>query len=264
MQPFIHTCEHNHCLLDIKCLFIQPYICIHEHTHCWMHSPTCIPTPVEKHVANDCWLLVYLEWMSTDDYPLAYDPAGVDTIQSTSSQQLMGVCMGHGNRVSSYTHDYTHYETCIHNSKFLLRMLEWGTQTNTHAHLGGGISQQIFASIQFKTVHTSSVHRTKRSTSTTLEAYCTRESRFFRPSVLEFTSHGLEYQHWLRWIADGSKHWCNTHSLPGKEALILQRKGARMGTLNMNAWVYPHMCGISSEHILCNTHRRVVLSHGKP
>ena len=122
--------------------------------------------------------------MSTDDYPLAYDPAGVDTIQRTSSQQLMGVCMGHGNRVSSYTCDCTHYGTCIHNSSndsFATNAGMWHTN-NTHAHLGGGISQQIFASIQFKTVHTSSVHRTKRSTSTTLEAYCTRESMFFRPS----------------------------------------------------------------------------------
>jgi len=134
MQPFKHTCEHNHCLLDLKCFFIQPYICIHEHTHCWMHSPTCIPTPVEKHVANDCWLLVYLEWMSTDDYPLAYDPAGVDTIQSTSSQQLMGVCMGHGNRVSSYTCDCMHYGTCIHyssNDSFASNAGIWPTNKYT-------------------------------------------------------------------------------------------------------------------------------------
>ena len=146
--------------------------------------------------------------MSTDDYPLAYDPAGVDTIQRTSSQQLMGVCMGHGNRVSSYTCDCTHYGTCIHNSSndsFATNGGMWHTN-NTHAHLGGGISQQIFASIQFKTVQSTEQKDQLQPPLKCIAPVSPCSSDLVVTVVLEFTLHRLEYQHWLRWIADRSKH----------------------------------------------------------
>ena len=113
---------------------------------------------------------------------------------------------------------------------YLLKMLESGTQNNVHRYSGGGISQQIFSSIQFKSVHMSSVRRTKRSISTTLEAYCTHESMFFRLSGHCGVGMYLAWA-WIPALAVVDSWWEQTltqHTLPPGErtAHTAERKEA--------------------------------------
>ena len=54
------------------------------------------------------------------------------------------------------------------------------------------------------------------------------------------------------------------HTLPlGERSAHTAEKERQSGDTDYECMVYPHLSGISSEHILCNIHRRVVLSHGK-